>query len=116
MMEFLQEVLGFLLGGSYFLGFTMVIALNYHQEKLAFFKIHLLRIEILLLDIPKNNLGFDYIFYLIILDTITISLDQDFEPQNGTPACKESLYINSSFPYPSFILSYRFRKLAKLVI
>ena len=74
MMEFLQEVLGFLLGGSYFLGFTMVIALNYHQEKLAFFKIHLLRIEILLLDIPKKNLGFDYIFYLIIFGTIAIIL------------------------------------------
>lgn len=60
-----------------------------------------LRIGILLStcnDIPKNNLGFDYIFYLIILGTITISLDQDFEPQNGTPACKESLYINSYFP------------------
>ena len=55
------------------------------------------------------DIGFDYIFYLIIFGTIAISL----EPQNGTPACKESLYINSSFP---FILSYRFRKLAKLLI
>ena len=36
-MEFLQEVLGSLFGGSYFLGFTMVIAFNYLQKKLAFF-------------------------------------------------------------------------------
>ena len=87
---------------------SIIIKKSWH-----FYKIHLLRIGI---DIPKNNLSFDYIFYLIIFGTITISLDQDFEPQNGTPACKESLYINSSFPYPPFILSYRFRKLAKLVI
>ena len=83
------------------------------------FKIHLLHIGILLLviDIPKKQFRFWlHFFYLMIFDTITICLDQDFEPQNGTPACKESLYINSSFPYPPFLLSYRFRKLVKLII